>query len=198
MKDDLKDKVAKLERIVSVLSKENCVFILASLVINGPMNYDELKRETGLGKATIFRNLDLLLKMGFIKKDKDETIEDKRKKRVYFRSEEDFKVPPINRELMAFLEREEKLDIIESVTKYQNSLSDALIRVMTIRRGKQGSQNNRKNISMMVILESSNAQIIEKKVICFLEDIQNDIRDVKRDYTKTMKEPALLRINYIQ
>ena len=198
--NNLNNKITKLEDIVSILSKENCVFILANIMINGTMNYDDLKQETKLAKATIFRNLNLLLGTEYISKERDESIEDKRKSTIYFRSKKEFKIPLIDRELIDCLNKENKMNLLISVSKYQNSLSDALVRVMTLKSNNQKLREGVRgqNLSFMVLFERAVAPSVEQKVKKFVEEIQNEVSSYKINAKRAIEQPVLLRINYMQ
>lgn len=78
------EKVDRIKQLTKVINLESCLHIYSYLLLFGQATPARLREVTGLSKATMFRNLALLLDAGILDRVEDRLAEDKRYSLHYF------------------------------------------------------------------------------------------------------------------
>ncbi len=73
-----------MQQLTQISDSESSLLIYCYLNLHGKTTPAELREQTGLSKATTFRNLALLMQAGLIEKEKDSTVADKRYRLHYY------------------------------------------------------------------------------------------------------------------
>lgn len=73
-----------MQLLTQISNSESSLLIYSYLNLHGKTTPAELREQTGLSKATTFRNLALLTQAGLIEKEEDATVADKRYRLHYY------------------------------------------------------------------------------------------------------------------
>ena len=65
---NLDAKLSKMEQLLKIINIDSCLLIYSYLMVFGKTTPAELRKVTGLSKATMFRNLALFSDAGILKK----------------------------------------------------------------------------------------------------------------------------------
>lgn len=74
----------RMQLLTQISNSESSLLIYSYLNLHGKTTPAELREQTGLSKATTFRNLALLMQAGLIEKKEDSTVVDKRYRLHYY------------------------------------------------------------------------------------------------------------------
>ncbi|MFX0114696.1 MAG: hypothetical protein ACFFB3_09115 [Candidatus Hodarchaeota archaeon] len=189
-------QIERLEKDLRILSRDSCLIILANLMIQGKMIYEKLKEKTGLGKATIFRGLDLLIESNYVAKEKDPRISDKRKNTAYFATDKEFRLPKIDRNFITYLESNGKIELLDEIARNLYSLPTAIMKAASeIETRKQSESNGEKvAIAYSNLLEFENFPLIQEKVLSTIEEIEKLCLKKKREYKEPLRNGIAISI----
>ena len=73
-----------MQLLTQISNSESSLLLYSYLNLHGKTTPAELREQTGLSKATTFRNLALLMQAGLIEKEEDSTVADKRYRLHYY------------------------------------------------------------------------------------------------------------------
>jgi DNA-binding transcriptional ArsR family regulator len=73
-----------MQLLTQISNSESSLLIFSYLNLHGKTTPAKLREQTGLSKATTFRNLALLLQAGLVEKEEDSTVADKRYRLHYY------------------------------------------------------------------------------------------------------------------
>ncbi len=73
-----------MQLLNQIINSESSLLIYSYLNLHGKTTPAELREQTGLSKATTFRNLALLMQAGLIEKEEDSMVDDKRYRLHYY------------------------------------------------------------------------------------------------------------------
>ncbi|MFW9914140.1 MAG: hypothetical protein ACFFGZ_00895 [Candidatus Thorarchaeota archaeon] len=192
-------QIEKIESDLKILSRESCLIILANLMIHGRMFYEQLKAQTGLGKATIFRGLDLLLEANYVQKETDPLILDKRKNAYYFVAGKEFRFPKVDKTFISYLEAKEKLYLLNEMSNSLYSMPTAIMKVASKKQVAKSNDNKQGmgKVAYLNLFESEDFAAIQKNVFATIQEIEKLCSKKRRDYKKPLEKGGAVAITLI-
>jgi predicted transcriptional regulator len=160
----------------------------------------ELREKTGLGKATIFRNLALLLKVAIVEKEEDLTVADKRYSLHYYISQNllNLSKQMCSSELIDYAKATDQSQIVEDWLTTLDTFPLALNRftselILAMRHpsspGLPSTCQKVAKIMMFRLEDVEDFSALIEKVKEFAKDLDVHIIKGERDWKKPLRHP---------
>ncbi len=204
----LDDKLLKMDQLLKILNIESCLRIYSYLMVFGKTTPAELREVTGLSKATMFRNLALLLEAGILKKQEVKSVSDKRYSLHYYIGQNLIESTKkiYSPKLREHAESIGKSDLIntwlsnlETFPYLLNQYTSQAIMMMA-QMPQEGSEKSCAVVSKLVIFRLGDIAKIAKfneRLIKLVEDFDLAQTESKRDWKKPLSHPVALSINIV-
>ncbi|MFW9993766.1 MAG: hypothetical protein ACFFD4_17100 [Candidatus Odinarchaeota archaeon] len=208
----------KIELYNKILQLESCLEIYFRLLINGKTTPAELRNKLSQSRATVFRNLALLLEADLITRESDEDVEDKRYMQVY-RVKKPLNVfakIAITKELEEHADRVNKKELLEQWKKILNQLPAIFMNVTTsifvdqqekeegitpVARPVDGVIDKSLpccKVSMFSVFDNEGEEEIFNLFNEFLKNLNLKKVQEKRNLERPMKDPVALSISLVR
>ncbi|MFW9914853.1 MAG: hypothetical protein ACFFGZ_04495 [Candidatus Thorarchaeota archaeon] len=208
MSSDLEEQLAKMKLLTKICQLESCLLLYSYLMLFGKTTPVELREKTGLGKATIFRNLALLLKAGIVEKEEDMAVADKRYSLHYYISQNLINLSKLlcSTELTNYAKAtnqsqtvEDWLTTLETFPLTLNRFTSEHILAMR-HPSSPGLPSTCQKVAKIMVFRLEDvedfSQLIEK-LKEFVNDLDVHIIKGERDWKKPLQRPAAISLSVV-
>lgn len=197
-----------MKLLAKICQLESCLLLYSYLMLFGKTTPVELREKTGLGKATIFRNLALLLKAGIVEKEEDMTIVDKRYSLHYYLSQNLLNLSKLlcSTELIDYAKATDQSQIVENWLSTLDTFPLALNRftselILAMRHpsspGLPSTCQKVAKIMMFRLEDVEDFSALIEKLKEFAKDLDVHIIKGKRDWKKPLQQPAAISLSVV-
>ncbi|TET74802.1 MAG: hypothetical protein E3J43_09320 [Candidatus Heimdallarchaeota archaeon] len=204
---NLEKQIARIPLLTKIINTESCLLLYSYLALYGKTTPAELRQKINLSKATIFRGLALLTEAEIINKEVNDQITDKRFNVEYYISETlaDFSKFSFSTELKKYAKSQEKLAVLEewlSQLEFLPLILNQLTSQLMISMCDSPScleEEKTKVIKTLIfrLKEEENYSEFHKKLIDFIEDVDSNQSEKKRNLKEPMNNPVAFSISVV-
>ena len=196
-----------MEQLLKILNIESCLLIYSYLMVFGKTTPAELRDVTGLSKATMFRNLALLLEAGILKKQEVKSVSDKRYSLHYYIGKNliELTKKAYSPKVRTYAESIGKTDLVttwisnlETFPYLLNQYTSQAIMLMAQKPQKDPESSCL--VSKLVVFRIGDIGKIakfNKRLIKLVEDFDLTQAESKRDWKKPLEHPVALSVSVV-
>jgi predicted transcriptional regulator len=203
----MEELVSKLEAMVRVCRTDSCLHLYSYLLLFGSSTPAELRQQTGISNATVFRALALLCQAGIIEREDDESVADRRHRRRYLIARDliDESRSVLSRRLREHMEFSSRGGLLAEFAECLNTLPMNLTNYVTelllsCGAGVSCEKHGEVRIMKAMAFRVDDVEDFNSILVLLNQLVEGfDVRrlSAKRDWRKPLKRPVMLSLNLI-
>ncbi|MFX0084709.1 MAG: MarR family transcriptional regulator [Candidatus Hodarchaeota archaeon] len=204
----LKKQLAKIKLLSRICGLESCLLIYSYLMLFGKNTPAQMRKMTGLSKATMFRNLTLMLKAELIEKEEDKSVSDKRHSLNYYIKDDLLEITKetYSEDLKRYIQEQAKISILNEWIETLQILPLTLNQIMTkllLTKQQRTSEISEEDCDKLVMLltfkveDMKNLKELTSKIQELLEVMKSSKAKTPRDWKIPLNNPVTVSINVL-
>ncbi len=168
----------------------------------------QMRKMTGLSKATMFRNLSLMLEAELIEKEEDESVSDKRHSLNYYVKEDLLEITkePYSEDLKRYIQEQGKISILNEWVETLQTLPLTLNQITTkllLTKQHRTAEIAEEDCDKLVMLltfrveDMNNLKELKSKIQELLEVMKESKVKTPRNWKNPLKNPVTVSINVL-